>query len=249
MKDFIKIITWFGILFFLVAPGNLPKAAAKTIPKGSENVHDALRKQELLKAVRRNPRAWKERYLLGGIYLRENDFPAARRQLLEVIRIKPDFVKSYSGLAMCAMRLKELDKALEYWKLVRKYDQKNRIAQDFIYRIERKLKIDREISKISEKIKKRKADWKDKRELGEKYLSLKRYKEAVGMFEQALKSNPKDSKLSYQTAKTYLSLGQYDKASKYFSQAARLAPGNGQYALMAKRIKKVIANMKKREKP
>jgi cytochrome c-type biogenesis protein CcmH/NrfG len=184
------------------------------------------RKQILLGMIERNPELWRERYVLGGIYLQEMDFDRAGEQFKKIIKIRPQMIQAYNALGMCYLNQGKNAEAVAIWEKAMEIDPENKAARDLIDRVKRtegRAKERRKLEILLEKNPNLSQAWFD---LGKIYLEEKLYDRAISAFEKASQLESDRADYLYRLGYTYHRTRNYAKAETALKAALVLAPDN-----------------------
>src|SRR5690606_21100296 len=142
---------------------------------------------------------------LARVYMGKKDFEQSKKILLELIEEDIDTIPFYMDLMTMALEEKEFGKAEEYLTKLRMLDK------DFMLNttlVEAKILISKnqykEALKLLEDVKEKNQNKSGiLLELGNTYIKLGRFTEALEVFEKGLQVEPDNSKLHYSLANTY----------------------------------------------
>lgn len=194
------------------------------------------RKQILQAMIERNPELWRERYVLGGIYLQEMDFERASEQFKKIIKIRPQMIQAYNALGMCYLNQGKNAEAVAIWEKAMEIDPENEAARDLIDRVKKtegRTNERRKLEILLEKNPNLSQAWFD---LGKIYLDEKLYDRAIGAFEKASRLEPDRADYLYRLGYTYHRTRNYGKAETALKSALGLAPDN-------KKIKRLLLDV------
>ncbi|NIO21011.1 MAG: tetratricopeptide repeat protein, partial [Candidatus Aenigmarchaeota archaeon] len=76
--------------------------------------------KELEKDIKISPGSSFSYFLLGQIYLRQEEYEKARDNYEKAIEIQPNYTNAYYGLFTLSAKLKQQDKAKEYMSIFKK---------------------------------------------------------------------------------------------------------------------------------
>ena len=154
----------------------------------------------------------------ANYYEYKNQYDLVKKQLLKNVDQFPNHYLSHKKLAELYEKNGELDKAEdEYIKIIelkpKKYENYYKLALD--YNKEQKQE---QAIEILKEVLKQKADYLDASILYETEM----YKEAINVFQDALKYNPGEYKLYYYMGMTYTRLNDFQNAKEYYKKAATI---------------------------
>lgn len=222
------VITAGGAVWYFTAdktpPPDTEKAARKKPTKREYTQAD--RKHILTAMIEKNPELWRERYILGGLYLQEMDFDKAIEQFKTIIKIRPKMVRAYNALGMCYLNLGNNDKAVAVWKKALEIYPDNDSARDLIARTqgtEERTGRRRKLEVGLEKDPDQPQNWF---ELGEIYLKEKLYDRAMSALRKASELEPERADYLYQLGYTFHITRDYNQAEQALSAALVLDPQN-----------------------
>ena len=158
----------------------------------------------------------------ANYYEYKNQYDLVKKQLLNVDQF-PNHYLSHKKLAELYEKNGELDKAEdEYIKIIelkpKKYENYYKLALD--YNKEQKQE---QAIEILKEVLKQKADYLDASIcLGSILYETEMYKEAINVFQDALKYNPGEYKLYYYMGMTYTRLNDFQNAKEYYKKAATI---------------------------
>lgn len=184
------------------------------------------RKQILQTMIERNPELWRERYILGGIYLQEMDFDRAGEQFKKIIKIRPQMIQAYNALGMCYLNQGKNSEAVAIWEKAMELDPENEAVRDLIDRVKKtegRVKERRRLEILLEKNPNLSQAWFD---LGKIYLKEKLYNQAISAFEKASQIEPDRADYLYRLGYSYHRIRDYGKAETALKAALSLTPDN-----------------------
>ncbi len=186
--------------------------------------------------IEKDPELWRERYILGGLYLQEMDFDRAIEQFKTIIKISPGMIRAYNALGMCYLNLGKNDKAVAVWKKALEIDPENKSARDLIARVDGVEKRTGERRKLEVLLEETPDQPKKWFKLGEIYLKEKLYDRAISALKKASELEP-DPDYLYQLGYTYHITRDYNLAEQALSAALVLDPQN-------EKIKRLLSDSK-----
>lgn len=156
-------------------------------------------------------------------YKKKEQFDLAKKQLIKNVDKFPNNYLSHQKLAEWYEKNGELEKAEdEYLKVIelkpKKYENYYKLA--LIYNKDNKQ--DQAIELLKDVLK-RKSDYLDASLcLGSILYETEMYKEAINVFQEALKYNPGEYKLYYYMGMTYTRINDFPNAKEYYKKAATI---------------------------
>jgi cytochrome c-type biogenesis protein CcmH/NrfG len=201
-------------------------SAQKNAPTSERKYTPEERKQILQSMIERDPELWRERYILGGIYLQEGDFQGASVQFKKVIDIRPVTINAYNALGMCYLNQGRNSEAVAVWKKALKIDPENMSAKDLIARVEnaeKETQKRRKLETLLEKNPNRAEGWYS---LGKIYLDEKLYDRAIFALKKASELDPGHADYFYRLGYAYHRVQDYNQAEPALKSARALDPGN-----------------------
>jgi cytochrome c-type biogenesis protein CcmH/NrfG len=203
-----------------------PKSVEKETLTKERKYTQQERKQILQAMIERNQELWRERYILGGIYLQEMDFERAGEQFKKIIKIRPQMIQAYNALGMCYLNQGKNAEAVAIWEKAVEIDPENEAARDLIGRVKKtegRAKERRKLEILLEKNPNLSQAWFD---LGKIYLEEKLYDRAISAFEKASQLEPDRADYLYRLGYTYHRTRNYGKAETALKAALVLTPEN-----------------------
>ena len=156
-------------------------------------------------------------------YKKKEQFDLAKKQLIKNVDKFPNNYLSHQKLAEWYEKNGELEKAEdEYLKVIelkpKKYENYYKLA--LIYNKDNK---QNQAIELLKDVLKRKSDYLDASLcLGSILYETEMYKEAINVFQEALKYNPGEYKLYYYMGMTYTRINDFPNAKEYYKKAATI---------------------------
>lgn len=190
---------------------------------------------------------WQEMYQLGIAYIQKGRVADAAQTLEQVVKLHPDFYKTYESLGMAYYRMDDIEKAVSIWEKAVKMSPQAKHLEDMINRGKQRIEFKKRISTLEQDIKQGSVAWEKRFELATLYVGMKRWDEAQAQLEEAVKTK-KDSPEMFDTlAQIYALKGDFEKAVDAEKKALRLKPSDENLKKRLAEMERVRQGIKKGE--
>lgn len=220
-----------------------PEIAYKDIEGAQKEVDRLELKDEL---------TWQETYQLALAYFHVKDNEKAIEKLEEVIKLRPQFVKSYETLGMAFLKNGENDKAVAIWNQAIEKGSTQEHLKELVGKIRIKTESKKRITQLEEELKNKdlKPDmiYGKNAELGILYMAINDFDKALKIYKNLEKKRSKDYTVAETLMQLYAYKNDFDNARKYARKAVKINPESKElmekYLAEMDRLEKGMENMK-----
>lgn len=190
---------------------------------------------------------WQDMYLLGVAYMQKGRVADAAKILEEVVKLHPNFYKTYESLGMAYYRMDDIEKAVSIWEKVVKMSPQTVHLEDMINKGKQRIELKKRVVSLEQEMKQGQVDWQKKFELAILYIATKRVADAKTLLEDVLKTKKDSAEVYDVVAQAYAMSNDFEKAVNAEKKAVKLKPKDENFKKRLAEMERVREGFKKGE--